>query len=359
MVSQHYAFCRALLCLACSWVIFGSAGAAVMYTVQDLGGVGGTTYMYAYGINQRGQVTGVDQISGAPNRAYVWDSGVLTPLPVLGGGAGGQRLNDVGQVVGYSYVSVTSSERHACLWDNGVLQDLNTTGGPKLVQASDINNAGQVTVVGSTGGYIWQGGTLAQIGLEIPYAINQVGQIVGGKHTGQLDANWLPIDEAAMWDHGTLTKLGSLGGVRSIARDINDSGQIVGDADTGSATHAFLWENGTMRELPVPISSVRPSVASAINDLGQVVGRMYPSGGSIRAFVYSGGIVTDLNDLISANSGWVLQSAEDINDGGQIVGVGYYRGAYRGYVLTPVPEPATILLLAACACACIRRRNSC
>ena len=55
----------------------------------------------------------------------------------------------------------------------------------------------------------------------------------------------------------------------------------------------------------------------------------------------------DLNNLIPSGSGWVLLSAFDINSLGQIVGYGYIEGdgAYRAYLLTPVPEPTTLLLL--------------
>ena len=357
MVRQHSRLLGTLLCAACFLGGIGSAGSAVMYTVQDLGSLSGTYAVYAYGINQQGQVTGVDQISGVPNRAYVWDSGTLTPLPVLGGGALGGRINDAGFVVGYSYISNASSEKHACVWDNGVLQDLNTDGGPSLVQATDVNNAGQVTVVGATSGYVWQAGTVTQIGLEDPYAINQAGQVVGGKHTGQVDWRGAPVDQAALWDHGTLTKIGTLGGPSSAAFDINDRGQIVGKADTGLATHAFLWENGAMRELPVPVPTTEYSRAFGINNIGQVVGDMTLPDGSNHAFVYSGGVVTDLNSLIPGGSGWMLGEARDINDVGQIVGDGYLNGSWRAYMLTPVPEPATILLLGICACRCIRRQR--
>ncbi|MFZ0279277.1 MAG: hypothetical protein WA254_02780 [Candidatus Sulfotelmatobacter sp.] len=43
----------------------------------------------------------------------------------------------------------------------------------------------------------------------------------------------------------------------------------------------------------------------------------------------------DLNTLISASSGWVLNSATDINVWGQIVGEGTLNGAPHGFLLTP------------------------
>jgi probable HAF family extracellular repeat protein len=63
------------------------------------------------------------------------------------------------------------------------------------------------------------------------------------------------------------------------------------------------------------------------------------------AFIYSGGVMTDLNNLISPSIGWVLNRADAINDSGQIVGTGYINGRSRAFLLTPVPEPGTMLLL--------------
>jgi probable HAF family extracellular repeat protein len=97
-----------------------------------------------------------------------------------------------------------------------------------------------------------------------------------------------------------MTDLGTLSGFRqelSIAYDINNSGQIVGD----SGNRAFLYENGSM---------------------------------------------IDLNSLIDPNSGWTLFTAKDINSTGQIVGVGSVDDQYgRLFLLTPVPEPASLALL--------------
>ncbi len=43
----------------------------------------------------------------------------------------------------------------------------------------------------------------------------------------------------------------------------------------------------------------------------------------------------DLNTLLPSGSGWVLRRATGISAGGQIVGVGTFNGAARGFVLTP------------------------
>ena len=111
--------------------------------------------------------------------------------------------------------------------------------------------------------------------------------------------------------------------------DVNDRGQVVGRADTSLAYHAFLWEDGAIRELPLPIPVTEYSSARGINNLGQIVGAMSLPDNSSHAFVYSSGVGFDLNSLIPGNSGWMLAEATDINDMGQIVGAGYMNGSWR------------------------------
>jgi len=146
----------------------------------------------------------------------------------------------------------------------------------------------------------------------VPIAINDTGQIVGS-------SGFVPFVEdgrAFLWENGLFSDLGNLAnleGFSSEAFDINDSGQIVGRSQVNSLdpfgnsfspNHAFLWENGTM---------------------------------------------TDLNSLIPADSGWELFIANDINDVGQITGIGLINGTPRPVLLNPisdptaVPEPLTIL----------------
>ena len=68
--------------------------------------------------------------------------------------------------------------------------------------------------------------------------------------------------------------------------------------------------------------------------------------------------MTNLNSLISPTSGWTLEQANDINDNGQIVGYGIGPdGNTDGFLLDPVPEPATMGLLAAGLSALVIRRH--
>lgn len=79
-------------------------------------------------------------------------------------------------------------------------------------------------------------------------------------------------------------EIGTLGGSKSYAWDINDSGQVVGSSLTSSGqSHAFLYENGGMTDLGT-LGGIG-SIAEAINNSGQVAGRSLNSSGEWRAFL--------------------------------------------------------------------------
>src|SRR5205823_1755456 len=90
------------------------------------------------------------------------------------------------------------------------------------------------------------------------------------------------------------------------ANAINDRGDVVGFA----GFHAFLYSQGDMTDLGTLGSVFGSSVAYGINNLGQVVGGT--SLGAFNdtasaAFIYSDGVMTNLNTLIPA--GFYLDGA--------------------------------------------------
>ena len=112
---------------------------------------------------------------------------------------------------------------------------------------------------------------------------------------------------------------------------------IVGNADVGQhEEHAFVFRNNGLTDLGV-LPGGSWSCSNALNHYGQVVGYSYihPFGPVWHAFLYSGGKMIDLNTRIRASSGWILQDGCCINDAGQIVGVGNYKGRRRMFLLTP------------------------
>jgi probable HAF family extracellular repeat protein len=152
-----------------------------------------------------------------------------------------------------------------------------------------------------------------------------------------------PLSHAALWQGNTVTDLGVIPGTEeSGASAINELGQIVGSSDRVDpetyevTSYAFLYENGVLTALPVPSTE---GYASDINDKGVIVGTMRAGGGISpwHAFIYADGVVTDLNTRILSGSGLHLLYAYGINNAGQIVGVAYdSRASYHAFLLTPV-----------------------
>ena len=145
------------------------------------------------------------------------------------------------------------------------------------------------------------------------------------------------------------------------AIDVNDAGVIVGYQNPGSGAPEAAIFHGDGTYTGLGHLGLGESWASAINGNGVIVGRAFGEvNGSFlnAAFVYVNGQMLDLMDLLPAGSGWeLLFSADGINDQGQIVGSGIYNGEIRGYVITPVPEPGSLVILGGGGLALLRRRR--
>src|SRR5262249_9167640 len=143
--------------------------------------------------------------------------------------------------------------------------------------------------------------------------INDSGQVVGGAETGAVDIGGIPISHAYLYSNGSMTDLGSLGGTHCSAAAINASGTIiVGSGDIGpyvpggsSPSHGFVYKNGVMTDIGT--FGGPDSEADAVNSFGQIVGSGDVGGGVPHAFLYDNGGMRDLNSLVDGSaSGWVL-----------------------------------------------------
>jgi probable HAF family extracellular repeat protein len=309
--------------------------AAQSYTVTDLGPGGGNA------INSLGDVA-----IGSGSNSFVWSPGgsllALAPLPgdsltvPLG-------INRQGLAVGAS--GIRNGASSAVLWTNGEPLDLGRLGGTSSA-ATAINASGEVTgssaIPSSTAAeaFLWtkatgmQGlGFLPGDDFSAASAINRFGQVVGTSAGANGSYAFIWSKTTGMKDLGKLP-----GGTFSSASAINDLGQAAGYSNCGTGCdHAVLWNKakGSMLDLGLLAGGVE-SYAEGINNAGQVVGVVYYGPNRFHPFIWSPSTgMLDLNSLIPANSGWLLQFAQAINDKGQIVGQGTLNGQAEAFLLTP------------------------
>lgn len=132
----------------------------------------------------------------------------------------------------------------------------------------------------------------------------------------------------------TLTRIPTLGGSESVALDINDHGQVVGQAliKGDSVAHAYLWSNGEMTDLG-SLGENYSSSAWAINNNGEIVGESdFNEFGAPAAMYWHDGKTINLNQAMNAGT----SVAWDINDNGVIVGQGSLGpGFSKGFIYTP------------------------
>ena len=360
MASQHgYRYHSLRRWIACIG-LFGLAGIASLsiaatYTITDLG-----PNTVALDINGSGWVAGnvLDPVQGfGLTQAFVYDNAGLHLLGTVGGTESAARaINTFGVVVG-GWVALDGTVHAFLHTGTAPLQpsdELPALVGFERNTADDLNDAG-VAVGGAfhpnggdTRAVKWQQGGVADLSPLAggnnagATAISAAGQIAGYSNSATTHPT---RPHATLFDAAGIHDLGVLaGGEVSFAYDLNDRGQVVGYSEYVSGLgHAFLWENGLMTDLGIGVDST----ALGINSSGQIVGRAAFSVGSStdRAFLWQNGTTVDLNSLTGMASGWLLNSANAINDLGQIVGYGTYQGQTHGFILTQaVPEPSTMPL---------------
>jgi probable HAF family extracellular repeat protein len=302
---------------------------------------------YAQALNNKGEVVGFAETFGT--RAFHWKDGVYTDYGDASGGSSGYR--SFGSINDRSIIAGTQSGAPSnFMFRRGAYVPVNVAPSDGAPFIYYINNRNQIIGRAQTGVFIWERGTTTFLDnlpdsdgfAPRPGGINDHG--VASGTSGNVDNR-----RAVIWKNGSVMALDLLPGAEvADGGDINNFEQIVGVAiGPSGAVRAFFWEEGTTTELlPLSAPSAYAATPGAINDWGLVVGTTYIVGGfGGIATLWIAGRPIDLNTLIDprdpAHGHVTLQSAQFINERGQIVALGVDTTANRGvrYLMTPTYRP--------------------
>ena len=312
--------------------------------MTDLGSAGLNSA--AFGINDSGVTVGQTEIaekdpggedfcgalslglpaSGAACVPFAAQYGIMRALRTLGGGNGvALFVNGRGQIVGTAENNVAdpacpSPQRYQfkpVLWYGTEVQELPTAASDRNGVANGINEIGDI--VGASGNCV----------AFIPNSLQHLQPV-----------------HALLWEAGRVVDLGNLGGKGLVlghyAHSINNNREVIGYSDVAGdkAAHAFRWTKiAGMQDLGT-LDGDGHSLAVGINDGGVIAGISASADFSaIRAFVWRGGVMTDLNQLIPATSALYLLTACSVNARGEIIGFAVdHAGKIHGYLAAPVHD---------------------
>ncbi len=268
------------------------------FGMTDLGSFGGADNR-AFAVGMDGKVYGYAQNAGGVQRGFSWDNGVLTDIGsvVAGDAVNVSAANGPGVLAG---TTTTGGAALGFTMTGGVMTLLPALAGaplPATSAAYDINDTGRVVgaagwIYGGTRAFRTDaGGALVSLGTlgandSTATAINASGQVVGYSTATNNETH------AFIFNDGTgMTDLGILpGGDDARAWGMNDAGDAVGTADIVATAQqrATLWPaGGAIKDLNnlIPLNSGWVlEEARDINNSGDIVG-FGTIGGQQRAFL--------------------------------------------------------------------------
>ncbi len=288
------------------------------YEVVEIGTFGGG-WSFAYGLSESGVVVGAAETADGYTSAFSYEEGSgIVNIGALRDNENSiaRDINSFGHVIG-----VSGGELF--IYKDGVMKSLDIVG-----SVAAISDSGHIAGKEDSHAFLYRDGIAQDIGMMNRYShfssfassVNSYGAVAG-------EYGGFPF----LYYDGFMERIIALseGSVGGAASDVNDLGQVVG----GINGHAFLYANGVMKDINPSWGEY--SVARDINNFGQVIGYYYGDDGD-GVFLYEDGKAYDLSDCIPSSSGWKLFYAEAINDDGQIAGYGYINGKGRAFLMSPV-----------------------
>ena len=317
-----------------------------LYGLTPIGQLGGAQQA-AYDLTELGQViVGRAQTASGAYHAFSQDSTGLHDIGTLGGRDSTAFGSSLTFVVGQAQNA--AGQYHAFAFDRfrNIKTDLGTLGGTwsAAYDASNQVIVGASRIAGNARmrAFLYQNGTMTALPIDlggdsVARSVSEAEDIVGYACTAGNG-----VCRPFLRSSGVTTFIGAANR-NGVANRVNLRLDVVGSLSPAGATttRGFFYSNGTLTELGTfggPSSEGR-----GLNEFGDVVGMAQNAAGQPRAFLWRSGTMTDLNTLLPSGTGWVLESAAAISDGGQIVGYGTLNGKRRAFLLTPPTDLAAFI----------------
>lgn len=200
-------------------------------------------------------------------------------------------------------------------------------------KAVAIADSGEIAGENANQLALWRQGKLVALGgccSGTVRGINQRGQIVGQLNDKQGHYG------AFLWDGHNVILIAPPEGTMSSAIAINDAGHVLVQSFVPNAV--FLWRNGRFAKVELDADVANQPLA--LTHCDAIVGEFGAASDFYHAFVWDEkNGQRDLNMLIPPQSGWTLESAVDINDRGEIIGIGNHaQNGDAGFLLVPEQE---------------------
>jgi probable HAF family extracellular repeat protein len=322
--------------LAALWLCTSATPSdAQQYRVTDLGTLPGNSVSQASALNDAGEAAGVSETPTVAI-ATMFSGGNATSISTLGSRSFPSPIRLITRVRSLGWNSCNSNtnfDPQAFIYSNGGMKNINSPSlFPSGTEAHGINNAGEVVGTGYLSpsnfhAFLYSGGKMKDLGPSqafqaTAYAIKTSGQFVG---TYSLNSGG---SGTFLYTRGKMTTVPNPASSRGgFGVAINDIGEIVGALYPGSSggSHAAKFGNGAGADLG-NFPGARGSGANPINTAGQIVGtaifpptyKPFRAGKHVPFILSSSGLV-NLNTLIISGTGFRLTDAVDINEYGQIL----------------------------------------